>query len=231
MLDILKGFSYEMGLNPVPTTLLSLTDPTILQYLHTLYAIGRDLRQAKCWVQLKRTHSITTTAGTTAYALPDDFYAALLDTTWNTTQKWKLRGPLSDSRFNELLYGYGVYTNQTSFRIFGRADSTKFSILPDPPTGNVIKFDYLSKNWIDNAGTFSETVTSDAAVASFDDDLLILGLKWKWLQTKGLSYEVIKAEYDDKIIKAQARWKGDRKVSLSSSDFWSFNPNIPEGNF
>lgn len=231
VLQIVQAFCYETGLNPVPTTLLSVTSPTYNQYLYLFYAVGRDLLQAKCWLQLKRTHTITTVAGDTAYALPADFYCSLFDTAWNTTQKWKLAGPLNDSRYDEFLYGYGVYTNQTYYRIFGRNGTDQFQIQPEPSNAETLKFDYVSHHWINNAGTWSETITSDSATIAFDDDLMILGMKWKWNQQKGTEYAAMQAEYYDKIGKAQARWKGDRKVSLSAYEFWSLLPNVPEGNF
>lgn len=231
VLQIVQSFCYEMGLNPVPTTLLSVTSPVTNQYIYLLYSTGRDLLQARCWIQLKRTHSITTVLGDDTYALPSDFYCSLLDTAWNTTQKWKLRGPLSDSRYNDFLYGYGIYTNQTYYRIFGRNGTDQIQLQPVPPAGEVIKFDYISHHWINNAGTWSETITSDSATTAFDDDLLILGMKWKYNQAKGNEYLSMQSEYEDKIGKAQARYKGDRKVSLSPSDYFMAIPNVPEGSF
>jgi len=230
-LSTIQSFCYEMALNPVPSTLLAVTDQTVNQYLYTFYAIGRDLLQAKCWTQLKRTHTITTAASADDYPLPTDFYCSLYDTMWNTTQKWKMIGPMTDSNYNNFLYGYGVYTNQTYYRIFGRPDVDQLELQPVPPDGETIKFDYISNGWINNAGTYGQTVTSDAATFVFDEDLMILGMKWKWLQTKGLDYQAIQAEYLDKIGKAQARFKGDHRVLLSPSDYWAMWPNVPEGNF
>lgn len=230
VLEMVQGFCYETNI-PAPSTLLSLTDPASLQLLHLFYATGRDLRQAKCWIQLKRTHSITTAGSADDYPLPSDFFCSLFDTAWNATQKWKLIGPLNDSDYNQFLYGYGVYTNQTYYRIFGRPSVDQFELQPVPPDGETITFDYISNAWINNAGTWGETISTNAATTAFDDDLMILGLKWRWYQMKGLDFVALRAEYEDKIGKAQARWRGDRKVLLSTSDFWNFAPNVPEGSF
>ena len=58
-LALIQQACYEANLPSVPTTLLSLTDPTQLQYLNLFYGICQELRGKKYWPQLKKTHTFT----------------------------------------------------------------------------------------------------------------------------------------------------------------------------
>lgn len=235
VLAIIKAVCEEQGITPVPTTAVSATDVNTKQLVGLLKATGRDLLQSKCWSQLKRTHSFTTTAGIENYDLPPDFYSKLFNTDWNTTQKWKLIGPTTDSRFDDLTYGYGLYTNQSYFRIFGRLTEKQFQLIPSPPDDQEIKFDYISDYWIYDTilgvpQWTSDIVTNDA-ITAFDSDLMILGIQWRLLRFKGLDYADIQAEYNSKINAAKARFEGDRKVRLGGETNDFLGINVPEGNF
>jgi hypothetical protein len=141
--------------------------------------------------------------------------------------------PVNDIEFNELLYGYYDQPTRTFYRIFGRNGTDQFAVYPTPGTTNLtLKFDYISKSWIFTAGTtWQETIAADADVVAFDDDLMILGLKMKWYQMKGLDWTPYEQEYNLKIDRARGRWEGSRKTTLIGNQCYINVPNIPEGSF
>lgn len=236
VLTIVQNFMKESGISPVPSTLLSPTDANTIQIIALFHAVCRDLRQAKCWPQMKKTHSFTTSAADLAYALPTDFYCSIIDTYWDTTNRWKMAGPLTDSKYNELLYGYAVFSNFTYFRVFGQQGTDQFQLQPDPGTGRVLKFDYMTKNYMATGAspyTWSEAIVANTDLVSFDDDLIILGLKAKWRQIKGLDFASFQAEFANKVDAAQARWQGNKKTSMYATDGFlaGLYPNVPEGSW
>ncbi len=229
-LQLLQSFCYKSNLSAnVPTSLLAQTDPAILQLIHLFYEVGRDLVSRKCWPQLKRTHTFTT-SGVDDYALPSDFYCSLLDTAWDTTNRWKLRGPQTDAGYQNLKWGYAPISTWSSYRIFGRDTTSQFQVVPTPGVVNM-QFDYVSNAWILNPPTtWGTTITLDTATVAFDDDLMLLGLSAKWMMNKGLDASQYQADYEKLISLANARWNGSFKTMLSPSDRGWFL-NLEEGNW
>jgi len=218
---------------PAPTALASTTDPAALQLKGLYLATGRSLVNAKCWPQLKRNYSFTTSDGVYVYDLPPDFDTYILETAWDRTNQRRLGGPLSDIEYNRLKYGIVNGPNYTCFRIFGRNTSSQIDLFPIPgDTDLTISFDYLSSGWIYDSGTtnWQTEILADTNTCAFDDEIMILGLKYRWLQAKGLDYQAYQIEFNQQIQTAQARWQGNVRVSLAPSDGY-FALNIPEGSW
>lgn len=153
-LSLIQSVCYEMGI-PAPSTLVSVTDATRLQYLNLFYATGRELRQARWWPQLKRKFTVNLQSGRSQYYLPSDFYAALPQTQWDQGNKWELLGPMSDREWNYRLYGYITIENRKAYRVFGpdlneNGSRGQFEINPVPNTvlnGTPLTFEYISRSW------------------------------------------------------------------------------------
>lgn len=236
VIQLIQGFCRKTNIPDPSTSLASATDPNTRQLVNLFYEVCRDLRSKKCWPQLKKDFSFNTVNGVSSYAMPTDFYCTLLDTYWDRTNRWKLRGPETDARYNELLFGYAVIANQTHFRIFGLPGENQFQVTPTPGAGPLtLGFNYISSSFIKNSttGVWGETITFDADTCAFDDDLMLLGMSVNWPNNKGLQYEKYLADYNRLIQDAMARWQGSRKTRLSPEQYWpaAFYPNIPEGNW
>lgn len=231
-LALIQSFCYKSNLTAsVPTSLIGQTDPAILQLIHLFYEVGRDLVSRRCWPNLKRTYTFTTVNGDSAYALPSDYYCSLLDTAWDTTNRWKLRGPQTDAAFQELKWGYAPISVWSSYRIFGRDGTDQFELQPVPGDAFDMQFDYISNAWINNAGTWGTTVTSDSATVAFDDGLMLLGLSAAWDMNKGLEDSEYRRQYEKLISVANARWNGSFKSSLSPDMRRWLYPNVSEGSW
>lgn len=151
-IDVVKSFCYREGIDiPSGMTFVSPTDPGTLKLLHTLYAVAEDLRALKVWTVQKRTYTFDFEASRTKYNLPQDFYAPLPLTHYDSDQRWRLEGPLSDGDFTYRLYGIRSGT-QVAYRLFGpdfNPNSTlgQFEIDPSDSTGGrTIVFEYVSRN-------------------------------------------------------------------------------------
>lgn len=230
-LQILEAFVGKSGLSNVPVTNIAATDASSTQIRQLLFEVGRDLVSRKCWPQLKRTHTFTTVNGTADYALPSDYYCSVLDTAWDTTNRWKLRGPQTDSSFNNLLWGYAPISTWSSYRIFGRDTTAQFQLVPTPGDAFDMQFDYVSNAWINNSGTWSSTTITNTSTFAFDDDLLLIGLSVVWPDNKGLLYDRYQAQYEKLISNAISRWNGSFKTMLSPEQNAWLYPNISEGSW
>lgn len=410
VLELVQAACYETSI-PAPSTLVNVTDVGTLQTLHLFYATGRELRQARCWPQLKKNYSVVIQSGRTQYYLPQDFYAGLTDTYWDQGNRWQMQGPMGDGQWNYRLYGYVTIENRKAFRIWGpdinqSSGRGQFLLNPTPgdtQAGILCTFEYLSKSWLlppswapstsyaqndyvnsagniykktdsgsDTSGTVAptvnymgqgqdggvywtalttpawagdtyyaasdfvlnsgnlyqcmtggksassggptttdesitdgtvtwqycsvgswegetnvvfgsfinvggqyyeattpgvfsnntqksgknqpnwtlseqtdgtitwtvqpqayETIISDDDLCVFDDELMIMGLKWRFLQAKGMGYQDLRAEYEVMKDAAVGRWNNGQRINFGGSGYVlaGLNPNIPEGNF
>lgn len=155
-LSLIQRSCYEAGIPNVPSTLLSLTNAGDLQLLNLFYATGRELRQCRCWAQLKRQHTIVLEAGRSQYPLPQDFFAALPGTHWDQQNRWQMRGPMTDAGYGLWLYGYITVENRKIYRVFGpdaNANSTRGQLMVNPVpgasvAGQTITFEYMARSWL-----------------------------------------------------------------------------------
>lgn len=158
VLSIAQSFYKRINLT-APASLYGSTDPDAIQLLQLIYDVAEELRQAKVFIQQKRTYSFDTVADTTKYQLPTDFYSPILSTHWNQDETDRLIGPVSDNQFNWHLYsGHSSLTNYT-YRIFGwdnnpNSELGQFEVNPTPASAQTLSFDYLTRhlflppNWL-----------------------------------------------------------------------------------
>lgn len=150
-LQVIQTIGKEVNV-PFPSSIANATSPDTLQLITLYEATGRGLRQAKCWPELKRGLFINTQFNVQAYSLPNDYFCSLLDTFWDTTNKWKMSGPLTDSQFNQLLWGYAAFSNREYVRFFGMPGTNQFQVQPPPGTTSLaLYFEYISRNWLSPA--------------------------------------------------------------------------------
>jgi hypothetical protein len=250
--------------HPAPTTLIGITDPDELQMIELLYNVCEELRQARCWVQLKRKHTFATVDTRALYPLPEDFFSPLLGTHYNTSLEQSLLVSGSDSEFAGHLYGGEPSSYNFTFRVFGWDENTnstggQVELFPTPSSVQNCAFEYLSrtfllpKMWLpstaytigtyvavngniyicDTDGTSGATppstrtqnivdgttrwdyvpgayerIIADTDLVLFDDDLVKLGLRAKLFEERGGDYQSAKAEFDSKVDRAMARYKG-----------------------
>lgn len=226
LLTIAQTALREIGDFTVPSTIANNTDPTAVQLLALANRTGRTLANDFRWQVLLTTHSFTTVASTADYALPSDFGRFANLTFWDETNDTRMWGPVSTSEWQYLQSSGlgGAAQFDKAFRIAG----SRFYIYPTPSSTDTIAFQYYSKNWISGKSAFS----TDADAALIDEDLITLGLKWRYLQAKGDAFENEKMEYFERLESLQAA-DGARDairfgVSMVGADY---SGNLPETGF
>jgi hypothetical protein len=182
---------------------------------------------------LKKTHTFTTTTDA-EYALPSDFWTFVVDTAWDTTNSWKLRGSFTDSEFNNEAYWYGPSTTRTSFRIFGSPIATPkkpFKLQPIK-TGIVMSFDYISSQYICNStgATRQDTISADTDLCLFPEVTLKAGFRYFWLDKKGQDTLEAKELYERLIARTMSKDMGPVISSRTPHEETS-RINTDEGNW
>jgi hypothetical protein len=228
LLTIAQDLADEIGIDR-PASVVSSTDNQVRQLHAILKAEGEWLVSGAGyghqWAACLRDKSVTVTSGTDVYAMPTDCLYIVNDTLWDTTNDWRMIGPLSSQEWETIKRGTTITGPRKRWRIIGEADGTyaaaatsKYVQIDPVPTNSTDTFFY------EYFSTGYARQNSDAAAGSWDHDsdnpilperLFKLGAKYRWLRAKGLPYDEEKAEYDRYLETCIGIDKGSRKLSLA----------------
>ena len=159
---------------------------------------------------------VSLTFSQTKYNMPSDFDRQIDRTHWDKTQHWQMIGPETAQQWEWLTSGYISTGPIVRYRIFGNT----FQIWPPQGTQHYLGFEYVSKAWaLSTLGVAQNSFTADTDTCIFPDRLMVLGLKHKYYQAKGLG-DIYKADYEAEFSIALANDAGSQTLS--------FNPRVPE---
>lgn len=81
--------------------------------------------------------------------------------------------------------------------------------------------------------TAYEALVGDTDLVLFDDDLMILGLRWRFMEARGMQFQSLYNRYYAQIESAAGRFNPGTKISFADGEpqLAGYNPNLPEGNF
>lgn len=164
------------------------------------------------------------------YDLPADFDSYIDDTAWDRTSHWPLMGPQSAQDWAQIKGGLIA----TGPRMRYRFNDGQFLLNPNPANNFMISLEYVSNGWVRNgSGVMQTAFSSDGDTCIFDDQLMITGLKMKWLQAKGLEWGYVADEFARRLNILQAKDKGSPVLSISrEAPNILLGPwNIPDGNW
>lgn len=182
-LDIARRAADELNLDR-PASLPSGTAETDRQLFALLNRTGRQLMREHAWSALQTLATITTVASQDTYDLPEDYARQIDDTSFNRADNWRVIGPISPQQDRLLRDGVQIIGIGYRFRIKGR----QISIYPVPTaSGQVLAFEYISAYWARSAaGVPKDEFTLDTDKSVFDPDLMVTGLKWRFMAAKGM---------------------------------------------
>jgi hypothetical protein len=202
LLTIVQSAASEVGV-PEPTSVIGSLDATAVQLYRLADRQGKHLAQRYNWEALTKEATFTTVATEsqgTVIAAASDFARFVNGTMFDRTATERVFGPLNEADWQRDK-ALNVTPVDTTFRI--RGGTILFN--PVPAAGNTVAFEYVSKNWCeDSAGTDQSAWAADDDVALIDEDLITLGVIYRYLQAKGLSYAEEFREYEAQLHNLQA---------------------------
>jgi hypothetical protein len=162
-----------------------------------------------------------------AYPLPPDYDHSINQTMWDRSFRWQMLGPLSPQEWQVLKSGIAP----TGPRIRWRIDQGVFLLDPYPTAIDTLAFEYIGTGFCQSAaGVAQSSWQADTDVGLLSEDLMTLGLKWRFLRAKGLSYAEERETYDRAVERAAARDGGARTLALNRTAISPLlnNANIPD---
>jgi hypothetical protein len=186
--ELLNQTLSECGFDQVPSFATSQIQSAVQVFAlanRELYTI-----QKKDWQGLKRTYLLPLTAAT-EYPLPDDYLQFVPDTSFATDQERKADFPVDDETW-AYLKARDVATGLT-YRV--RIANNQIEV-HNPRDGEELYFSYISKYAASNAGGVpKQRFTADDDTFDLIDDLMEMGVKWRFNKMKGLEWKADFAEY------------------------------------
>jgi len=220
LLDVIQAVCQRTNV-PIPSSVLGTTDPLWTQMLHLLEEEGHDLSERGEWQALTNEATFVTLAAESQGAMTsiatNGFRSVKLDphnnTIWDRTNRLPVLGPLSADEWQtrKALLSSGP-------RYVWRIRGGLLIINPAPLAGAILAFEYLSKNWILGADgtTYKQYFTLDTDTILLPEELVIMGLRWRWKKEKGLEYAEDFNTYQEQVKDALGRDGGKRTLSMDN---------------
>lgn len=225
LLSIVSNALAEMSL-PIPAAVVTSLDPQIKQMFALANREGKSLAQRTRWTALQFEATFTTVATenqATLATIAPGLKFVTNNTIYNRTLRRPVFGPLSaqDWQQKKAMFLAGPW-NQ--FRI----QNGIIKFIPIPVAGQQCFFEYSSSAFVlaANNTTRKTEFTADDDVSVLDEELITLGVIWRFKKAKGLDYEVDAQEYTAYVANSIAR-DGSKPV-LSAGGGYS---DVPVGVF
>lgn len=174
----------------VPTVVFTSTDRNVIQARELLIEGAEALSKRGApngWQALQREQTFVTVADQvqTNAPIPEDFRWFLPDTDFNRDTNRKVSGPLTPQQYQRSQ----VWPQLVAPYLTWRQRAGQFIIVPAPPAGQTVAYEYLSSYWaISSGGQPKATFTADQDTTYLYEELLKLDLRWRFKEAKGLDY-------------------------------------------
>lgn len=140
--------------------------------------------------------------GKISYALPSDIRSFIAATFWDRNFRWPMLGPLSPVEWEVIISGISPVGPRIRFRVVNNL--MEIQPLPGTSQTDQIAYEYVSNAWCTNLSGVANTPSGGVCRFAADTDLyrwpentLRLGVKWRFLKAKGLSYTDELKEWQD----------------------------------
>lgn len=171
---------------PRPGAAASAPDSATAQMVELARLDAEELAARIDWSALIHQQVFTTVAGVAqAAGLPADYgrmaYGSVIR---QDGRLWTLEGPTANVDWDRLV-AFPQGSLPSRWRVFGG----QMQILPAPPAGQVVRYDYSSRNlYRSKDGVGKATWDADDDVCLIPEDVIALGVVWRWRALKGLEY-------------------------------------------
>lgn len=218
LLTIVQAASRKLGLT-VPTAVATSNDAGVLQLMELANEEGQELAAKYQWTALQLATSFVTVAaqnqGLVSTIAPNLRYV-LNQTIWNRTLRYRVLGPASPQTW-EQLEAMSIAGPWNQWRIQGGY----IKLFPVPVAGQSCYFEYVTSNWaLANDGVTGKSAFSvDTDTSLLNENIMALGLTWRWRAAKGLDFTADFAKYENQVLDAMGRDGSKPTLSMGGARY------------
>ncbi len=222
-LQIIQSACRRIGILS-PNTAVTSTDPQIIQLVEMCNEEGREQASRYAWSGLQREATFSTVAAElqiSLAAITQGFEYIVNNTIWNRDLRRPVYGPDSEQDWQQAK-ATQINGPFNRFRIIG----SSIYFYPIPTAGENCYFEYISNFWVaDTNGNGSAVFENDTDVTVLDDQLVILGMVWRWKAAKGLAYAEDFRKYEARLLDVQNRDGGKPTLTMTGAKY-DINPVV-----
>jgi hypothetical protein len=214
---------------PVPTEVVASTDAQVQQLYALANEEGDELAGTYDWQIMRRQHLFDTVASAVqASAVPSDFDHFIANSFFNRTTMRNIYGPITPQEWQAIQAQPQL---NRVFLAFVERDG-QFLVTPTPPAGQEIAYEYITTDWAKSTlGVPQSQFEADTDETYLDSKLFPLGIRWRFLKSKGLEYAEDFKTYQNERNQRMARDGGNGVIDTAGGDYYGYAANISEGNF
>lgn len=231
LLQIVQRAFRRQGL-PIPGSVVSSQDRSVLQALGLLEEFLDDMTTRKTWAQVTRQVLFASVAQEdqgSIFTLTDAGFASIkLNTMWDRTQILPIQGGQTSEEW-QTMHAINLTGPLPRFRLW----QNHLWLYPVPAPAHQIAFEYFTTFMVTGADLVTKRYwTQDSDTCVFDDSLPTAYLRWAWKREKGLDYAEEFSRYENLIQTFGVADDAPREVSLDA-EIRSARPGIivPEGSW
>lgn len=213
--DVLK----EVGW-PTYSAIASSTDATAQQIFSIANTELRQLSLAKRWPHLEAVYSFPTVAAQAEYEWPADFDSVAFGGVFDSSEYYQIRGSMNFEDWARLKYGNLNNLSYQKFRTGYASDGTpQIELTPAPDSARDLVALYYTKEYARQSdGTSIAQYVSDDDVSKVPEDLVELGIKWRFRRAKGLDFSAELAEYNNSVMSRFSRYKASQDILIGQRE-------------
>ena len=230
LLTIVQDAVDRIGFGATPNSVVGNTDKTAKQMLALLNQEGEALSKFQ-WEALVKEHTFTLVTADQDYATPAGFRYMIPDSTWNRDSKRPVRTPLNSQEW-QFYKGWSTVTGLTLRARIRNGELEFDQTIAAADNGKTIAYEYVSSYWTETVLSVAQgkfAVDDDTSV--LDEELLTLGLIWRFKKAKALDWQPDFLDYKNEVSQAKARDGGSRTLNLGSRLSAGLGANVPEDGY
>lgn len=220
LLTVAQEILRETKNSVIPSTIIGNNQDAAKQVLEALTVSITNLSRSYDWQELIKEGTIATVASTEGYALPSDFDRFIDNTFWNTTEKWKVTGPVTPQEWrmlNDSSVSGGAVGN------YFRIRDNEIKIFPTPTAIENYKYEYVTDLIVEDSGGTGQTGwQADSDVSVIDEYILRLDATWRLLNMQGRPYAEKQRELDAALAERTSR-NGARETIYHDADYFTID--------
>lgn len=196
-----------------PSTVISSSDPQVVRLLGMAQQEGKALAERHDWQVLTKESTFTATATETqSSVLPSAFDRFVDQTFYNRSKMRPVLGPVTAQDWQQIKATVSV-TVVEAFR--QRGSSTDLLFTPTPTVGDSYAFEYISKNWCAKADATEQSAWAlDTDTGILDEELMTLGVVWRFKAAQGLDYSEEFRNYELMFAQRTSRDGGKPRIRV-----------------
>lgn len=213
---------------PRSATVIGSIDQNTRNLVALANRIGRELARKYVWRMLISQVQRTTTATTEQIEFFPTFFDRLIDDTmWNQTRLVPMYGPMTEEEWQTLK----IQTVSSLYPVWRHKQGSvrNIFILPVPDSGEKINYSCMTNGWCLDASAAAKTAfTADDDTTVYDDELMILGLVYRWRRGKQLEGWQLDEQSFMQIVREKVAQDGARRtVTMAHRPVYDVDPPVP----